>query len=118
MSLISDNKKYIDEFSDKENKLINLEIVDNNINYGSVVKFKYYHTVHETIMCVITDKDYEFDAAQLLSIMRQIELQEQGIKIVYPDGSDYSKRVFGPKRKRRAKVINSSSHIHPSQLLQ
>lgn len=117
MSLISDNKQYKDEFSDKENKLINLEIVDNNINYGSVVKFKYYHNTYETIMCVITDKDYEFDAAELLSIMRQIELQEQGIEIVYPDGSDYSKRVFGPKRKQRAKVINSSSHIHPSHLL-
>ena len=117
MSFISQNKQYNDEYIDKENKLINLEIVDNNINYGNVVSFKYYHTTYETIMCAITDKDYEFDVAQLLSIMRQIELQEQGIEIVYPDGSDYSKRVFGPKRKQKVSVVNSHLQIHPSHLL-
>ena len=45
------------------------------------------------------------------------KFQEQGIEIVYPDGSDYSKRVFGPKRKQKVSVVNSHLQIHPSHLL-
>jgi hypothetical protein len=49
--------------------------------------------------------------------MYLIDMKNNGKQIVYPDGTDYSNRVFGPQRKRNAKVLNNSSYISPHNLI-
>jgi|LakMenE01Jun11ns_1017448.scaffolds.fasta_scaffold9670615_2 hypothetical protein len=115
--MIQHNAQDIVEYSDKEKELLGTEIVAGKVNYGFIVSFKYTYTGYETITSAITDKDYEFDMAQLLSFIRQIELRNANIAIVYPDGSDYSKRKFGSQRKARTSAITGNSQIHPSHYL-
>jgi hypothetical protein len=115
--MVQDNAQDIVEYSDKEKQLLGTEIVAGAVNYGFIVSFKYTYTGYETITSVLTDKDYEFDMAQLLSFIRQIELRNANIAIVYPDGSEYSKRKFGSQRKARTSSITGNSQIHPSHYL-
>ena len=98
-------------------KLLGLEIEDCSINYGIVSNFKYEFTGYETIMIAFTDKGNEIDCHQLLRFIYLIEMKKNGKQIVYPDGTDYSNRVFGPQRKRNAKVLNNSSYISPHNLI-
>jgi hypothetical protein len=98
-------------------KLLGLEIENGSINYGIVSNFKYEFTGYETIMIALTDKGNEIDCHQLLRFMYLIDMKNNGKQIVYPDGTDYSNRVFGPQRKRNAKVLNNSSYISPNNLI-
>jgi hypothetical protein len=98
-------------------RLLGLEIENGHLNYGTIVKFKYEFNNHDTRMFAVTDKDNEIDVDQLLQLLFLIDCKKNGVQVVYPDGSDYSKRVFGPKRKHNAKAIVGSSYINPAHLI-
>jgi hypothetical protein len=44
-------------------------------------------------------------------------MKNAGKEIVYPDGTDYSKRKFGSQRKARTSAITGLSQIHPSHYI-
>jgi len=98
-------------------KLLGLEVENGYLNYGTIVNFKYEYTNHDTRMFAVTDKDNEIDVDQLLQLLWLIECKRNKVEVVYPDGTDYSKRVFGPKRKNSAKAIVGSSYINPANLI-
>ena len=115
--IIQDDAQDLAQYSDKEKQLLGTEIVAGKVNYGFIVRFKYTYTNYETIMSVITDLDFEFDADDLLSFIRLLANRGTSKEKVYPDGTDYSKRVTGAKRKSRTSAITGSSYIHPSQFM-
>lgn len=115
-------KEYIDEDDFINTEVIGLAIDFGKVSYGVVVYIKEEITTQEIRYYAITDKDYAIDYAvieQLFIMMndRQKMLDNPNyLGTVYPDGSEYSKRVFGPRKKQIAKLIGSSIQIHPSQL--
>ena len=111
--IASDNTLY----SKQELELLGTEISAGKTNYGKVTHFKYEYTNDDTRVSAVTDLDFEFDVVQLLSFIWQINCRNAGIEIVYPDGTDYSKRKTGPQRKAKTSAITGHSQIHPSHYL-
>ena len=109
----------VHEFMDTE--VIGLAIDFGKISYGIVIYIKEEITNSEIRYYAITDKDYAVDYAvieQLFIMLNDVQKKIDNpnyLGIVYPDGTKYSNRVFGPKKKQKATLINSSQQIHPSQ---
>ena len=128
------NRMRIDNYNKHNNDVINsddnsmeeimigLEVNDGAIEYGIVQSIKEYSDGFEIIYYAVTDKGYEINTSIILEFFRLMRIKDYMEKnpnylgIAYPDGSDYSKRVFGPKGKYKAHSINGSMIIHPSRL--
>lgn len=114
-------KEYTSEQDFINAEVIGLAIDFGKISYGVVIYIKEEITVKETRYYAITDKDYAIDYAVIEQLFIMMNDRQKMIDnpnylgTVYPDGSEYSKRVFGPKKKQIAKLINNSVQIHPSQ---
>jgi len=103
------------EFLKVYRKLIGTELSFGTTEYGAITHFKSVTIQRDEITYAITDKGYEFECQELLYIMRLIELKAKGIEVVYPQGSDYAQSWVKPKQKRKAKLLDGSAFIHPSQ---
>ena len=105
-----------------ENLMIGIEVNDGLIEYGIVKFIKEYSDGYEVIYYAVTDKGYEINTTIILEFFRLMRIKQEMknnpnyLGIGYPDGTDYSKRVFGPKGKYKAHSINGSMIIHPSRL--
>ena len=114
-------KEYIDEQDFINTEVIGLAIDFGKVSYGVVIYIKEEITSREVRYYAITDKDYAIDYAvieQLFIMMTDAQKKIDNpnyLGIVYPDGTKYSNTVFGPKKKQKATIINSSQQIHPSQ---
>lgn len=114
-------KVYDNEQDFMEAEVIGLAIDFGKVSYGVVIYIKEEITNSEIRYYAVTDKDYAVDYAVIEQLFIMLDDNQKKIDnpnysgIVYPDGTDYSKRVFGPKKKQQAKLINSSQQIHPSQ---
>jgi len=114
-------KEYIDEQDFINTEVIGLAIDFGKVSYGVVIYIKEEITSKEVRYYAITDKDYAIDYAVIEQLFIMMTDKQKMIDnpnylgTVYPDGSEYSKRVYGPKKKQIAKLINSSIQIHPSQ---
>ena len=115
--MVKDLVQDISEYNDIQNKVLGIEISFGSKNFGTITHFKQTYTGYETTISAITDKDYEFDLDDLLSFIWRINMKNAGKEIVYPDGTDYSKRKFGSQRKARTSAITGLSQIHPSHYI-
>lgn len=117
-SIADDNDKPNDEYD----ALVGLEVADGNKDYGTVVRIRIVQTNSQTTYYAVTNRNAEIEAGillELIRIHRDMEKQKANpnyLGIAYPDGSDYSKRVMGPQRKRQAKVVGAASQIHSTRL--
>jgi hypothetical protein len=103
------------EFLKVYRKLIGTELSFGNTEYGVITHFKSVSIQRDETTYAVTNKGYEFECQELLYIIRLIELKAKGIEVVYPQGSDYAQNWTKPKQKRKAKVLDGSAFIHPSQ---
>jgi hypothetical protein len=105
-----------------EKIMIGLEVNDGAVEYGIVEFIKEYSDGYEIIYYAVTNKGYEINTSIILEFFRLMRVKEHMannpnyLGIAYPDGYEYSKRVFGPKGKYKAHSINGSMIIHPSRL--
>lgn len=96
-------------------QLMGIEISDNDIDYGYICKVVTVITNNETYYKVITNLGKTFSANSILHALREVRLNENidddvnFLPVGYPDGTAYSKAVFGPKRKRNPTPIMSQA---------
>lgn len=118
----ADNNVVNSEDNSLEKLMIGIEVNDGLIQYGIVKFIKEYSDGYEVIYYAVTDKGYEINTSIILEFFRLMRVKKQMDEnpnysgIAYPDGTNYSKRVFGPKGKYKAHSINGSMIIHPSRL--
>lgn len=118
----ADNNVVNLEDNSLEKLMIGIEVNDGLIEYGIVKFIKEYSDGYEVIYYAVTDKGYEINTSIILEFFRLMRVKKQMDEnpnysgIVYPDGTNYSKRVFGPKCKYKAHSINGLMIIHPSRL--
>jgi hypothetical protein len=96
-------------------KLIGLEIAFGKTEYGRIVHFKSESMDKEERTYAVTDKGFEFECEELLYLLRIIELRNEGIEIVYPEGTKAAQAFVAPKAKRKATIMTGLNIIHPSQ---
>ena len=126
MILSNDNNHNNNVVNSEDNSLeklmIGIEVNDGLIEYGIVKFIKEYSDGYEVIYYAVTDKGYEINTAIILEFFRLMRIKQQMkdnpnyLGIGYPDGTEYSTRIFGPKSKYKAHSINGSMIIHPSNL--
>lgn len=82
-------------------KLIGSRISIKHDDYGIVVDVVAVVKNDITFVVVVTDKNRRVEARSLFNNLTTATNQK-----VYPDGTDYSKRVAGPKASYRANAVN------------
>ena len=102
-------------------QLMGIEISDNDMDYGYVCSINTVITNGETYYKVVTNLGKTFNANAIIHALHEARLYENAIEsensddnvevlpIGYPDGTAYSKAVFGPKRKRNPTPIMSQA---------
>ena len=103
--------------------LIGLSVKGKNTDFGQIKELVEVKHDNEFVIIAImsSGKNLSLDSIRKLFISQKLTLKrdEKGncIPIVYPDGSDYSKKTFGTKRKQIAlpvciAYINNTANIN------
>lgn len=115
-------------------QLMGVEISDNDIDYGYICEVVSVITNHETYYKVITNLGKTFSANTIIHALRNARMYQNVIDnenrddnvevlpVGYPDGTAYSKAVFGPKRKRNptpiiSQAINNNAKVGDNETI-
>ena len=115
-------------------QLVGLELMDNDVDYGTIYRIDTIIHNGETYYKAITTLGKTFSTNLILHALRDIRLNQNVIDnenrddnvevlpVGYPDGTAYSKAVFGPKRKRKptpimSEAINNNATVGDGEII-
>ena len=90
--------------------IVGVSVRDKNTDYGKVVEVRKVEIDNTSVILAISSCGKAMRMTTLIKLLEsqnlfvQVDSDDNYIVIAYPDGSDYSKRTFGSKAKRRTNL--------------